>query len=530
MIRKIAMLLALLLALSCAALGEEARQPVVILYTNDVHCGIDENIGYAGVAAYEAAYEKLGYEVILADGGDAVQGGAVGTISKGEYIIDIMNEVGYDVAAVGNHEFDYGMDRFFELRQMADFPYVSANFRDINGETVVDPYVILQAGGYKIAFLGATAPQTSPVHFKDEAGNLIYNLSLGDNGKNLYDAVQSAADAARMEGADYVILLGHLGIEAQCVPYTASDVIVNTTGIDAVLDAHSHSVIDGEWVKNAAGEEVLHTSTGTKFAYVGALLIGADGALSSKLHSESIFKDEETQEYIGFIQAEFSQTLNQVVARSDVDLVTDDPVTGQRLVRSCETNLANLCTDAYRAVTGSDIALVNGGGVRASIEAGEVTYGEILDVQPFGNMLCMVEATGQEILDALEVGVIGLPGEDGSLQHSSGLSYTVDTSIPSGVVLDEVGMFVRVDGERRVKDVLVDGEPVDPEKTYTLTSHDYMIKKGGNSMNMFMDNELLLDEFMLDNQALISYIVDVLGGVVGEEYGDIYGQGRLVVE
>lgn len=530
MIRKIAVLLALLLAFSCAALGEEARQPVVILYTNDVHCSIDENIGYAGVAAYASAYEKLGYEVILADGGDAVQGGALGTLSKGEYIIDIMNELGYDVAAIGNHEFDYGMDQFLALSQRANFPYVSVNLRDANGETVVDPYIILPAGDYEIAFLGATAPKTSPVYFWDDDGNLIYNLSMGDDGKKVYEAVQSAADAARREGADYVILLAHLGIEEECVPYTSGDVIMNTTGIDVVLDAHAHSVIEGEWVKNAAGEKVLLTSTGTKLANLGALTISADGTLSSKLHSETIFQDEDIQEYVAQIQQQFSQTLNQVVARSQVDLIAYDPVTGERLVRCSETNLTNLCADAYRAAAGSDIALMNGGGVRASIEAGEITYGDILNVMPYGNMLCMVEATGQEIVDALEVGVIGLPGEEGALQHPSGMSYEVDTSIPSSVVLDDAGMFVRVDGERRVKNVRVNGEPIDLEKTYTLASHNYMMKLGGNSINIFMDNELLLDETLLDNQVLISYIVDVLGGVVGEGYSEIYGQGRLIIE
>ena len=530
MIRKIAMLLAVLLALSCAALGEEAIRPVVILYTNDVHCAIDENIGYAGVAAYEAAYRKLGYDVILADCGDAVQGGAVGTLSKGEYIIDIMNELDYDVAAIGNHEFDYGMDQFFSLRDQADFPYVSVNLLDAGGETVVDPYVILQAGGYEIAFLGATAPKTSPVHFADEAGNLIYSLSQGDDGKKLYSAVQAAADAARAEGADFVVLLSHLGIENECVPYTSGDVIVNTTGIDAVLDAHSHSVIEGEWVKNAAGEEVLLTSTGTKHANLGALILAGDGTFASRLHSETIFRDEAVQEYVGGIMEQYARTLDQVVAHSQVDLIADDPVTGERLVRSSETNLTNLCADAYRAAMGSDIALVNGGGVRAGIDAGEITYGEILNVQPFGNMLCMVEATGAEILDALEVGCIGLPGEDGSLQHPSGLSYEVDTSIPSGVVLDENGMFVRVEGERRVKNVLVGGQSIDPEKTYTLASHNYMIKLGGSGMNMFQDNVLLQDEILLDNQALITYIVDHLDGMVGEEYSEIYGEGRLIIQ
>lgn len=518
-----------------SALAEPAENaPVAILFTNDVHCGIDDFIGYAGLAAYEKAYEAMGYDVILADGGDAIQGGPVGTLSRGEYIIDIMNEIGYDVAAVGNHEFDYGMDRFLQLKDKAQFPYVAANFCDAEGEPVLDAYVILQAGGLDIAFVGVSTPETltksTPTYFMNDQGEFIYHFAQGDGGEKLYAAVQSAVDAAAADGADYVVLLTHLGVEAGSTPYTSSELIVNTTGVDAVLDAHSHSVLEGEIVKNAAGEDVLLTSTGTKLERVAALVIAPDGSMTAKLHTESIFQDAEAAAYIRSIQAQYEEILNQVVATTEVELAVNDPATGERMVRGNETNLGDLCADAYRAVTGADIAMVNGGGVRAAIPAGEITYGDILNVHPFGNSLCMVEATGQEILDALETGVMGLPGEDGSFQHVSGMHYEVDTSIPTSVVLDAEGMFVEVAGPRRVQNVLVGDEPIDPQKTYTLAGHNYMIKLAGGGFNMFRDNTLLLDETMLDNQVLIHYIVDVLGGVVGEDYADPYGQGRIVVK
>ena len=364
----------------------------------------------------------------------------------------------------------------------------------------------------------------------DDQGNFIYNFAQGDGGKNLYAAVQTAVQNARDDGADYVVVLSHLGIEAGSSPYTSSELILNTTGIDVVLDGHSHSVIEGETVRNADGADVLLSSTGTKLERVGALILEADGSMRTRLHTESIFQDEDMQACIAEIKARYEESLNEVVAHSKVALCATDPATGERMVRSSETNLGNLCADAYRAMMGSDIAMVNGGGIRADIEAGEITYGEILSVHPFGNTLCMVEATGQDILDALEVGVMGLPGEDGSLQHVSGMSYEINTAIPTSVVLDDQGMFVEVAGERRVHNVLVGGEPIDPERIYKLAGHNYMIKQAGGGFNMFLDNELLLDEVMIDNQGLMNYIMDVLGGVVGDEYADPYGQGRITIE
>ena len=530
--------LALLLSGLTAFAEETAAKDVVVLYTNDVHCGIDENIGYAGLAAYKKAFAKAGYDVLLVDNGDAIQGGPVGTLSKGEYIIDIMNEVGYDVATIGNHEFDYGMDQFMALREKAKFPYVSANFTDLEGKPILDPFVIKEAGGRKIAFVGASTPETftksTPTYFQNEKGEYIYDFCEGEDGKRLYAAVQKAVDDAREAGAEYVVVLAHLGIDGSSVPYTSSDLIVNTNGIDAVLDGHSHSTIEQEVVKNKDGEEVLLSSTGTKLAAVGALTIAADGTLSTRLHTESIFQDDETTAFVEGIKAQYGETLAKVVASSQVDLIVNDltavdsegkPI---RIIRSQETNLGDLCADAYRLVSGADIGVVNGGGIRAAIPAGDITFEQIINVHPFGNAMCVVEATGQQILDALEKSVSKLPDENGGFLHVSGLTFTVDMSVPSTVVVDDKGNFVEVSGERRVKDVKVGGEDIDPAKTYTLASHNYMLKSGGDGTCMFQDCPVLIDESMLDNQVLINYITGTLGGVVGEEYAAPYGQGRII--
>ena len=501
---------------------------IVILYTNDVHCGVDDNLGYTGLATVKNALEAQGKHVVLVDNGDAVQGDTIGTLSNGEYIIDIMNEVGYDVATPGNHEFDYGMDQFFALTEQANFPYVSANFVDNDGNTVLDPYVIKDVAGVKIAFVGISTPKTittsTPKYFQDDNGNYIYSFQQDETGEKLYAAVQSAVDAARAEGAQFVIALAHLGIEEDCSPWTSSEVIVNTTGIDAVLDGHSHSMIQGEKVKNKDGAEVLLSSTETKLAYIGCLTIKDDGSMSTTLISDNGMK-----EFIGGIQEEFEELVNTVVASTDVDLIIKDPASGERIVRVSETNLGDLCADAYRAMSGADVAIVNGGGVRADIPAGDITYGQIIAVHPFGNEMCVVECTGQEILDALELGCSKLPAESGGFLQVSGMTYTVDLNVESTVKLDENGMFVEVEGERRVKDVTIGGEPLDPEKTYTLASHNYKLKDCGDGYSMFADNVFLQDSVMIDNQVLINYIVDVLGGTVGEEYADPYGQGRITI-
>ncbi len=524
-----------------AAAEEATHGDVAILYMNDVHCGIEDGVGYSGVAAYEKAYQKLGYDTLIVDNGDAVQGGVVGTLSKGEAIIDIMNALGVDVAIPGNHEFDYGMEQFKALTERANYPYISCNFRTADGECVLAPYEILEAGGYKIGFVGATTPHTftssTPTYFQDDEGNYIYSFCEGNSGADLIAAVQETVDAVRAQGVDYVILLSHLGINADEDPlsYTSSFVIENTTGIDVVLDGHSHSVIPKEVVLNADGEEVLLTQTGTKLQNIGVLTLSADGTLDVGLHNETVFKDDDMQAFIEEINEANDALLNQVVATTQVTLTTTDPVATNsdgsplRIVRSQETNLGDLCADAYRTLLNADIGFVNGGGIRANIEEGDITYSEIISVHPFGNMACKVAVSGQAILDALEMGASNLPAENGGFIQVSGLTYEIDVNVPSSVVIDEHGSFVRVDGERRVKNVLVGDVPIDPEKMYTLASHNYWLKSGGDGMSMFVGSELLLDEVLIDNQVLINYITDVLGGVVGEEYADPYGQGRIVI-
>ena len=546
----LAVLLALTMLLGVSALAEESaplfQQDVMILFTSDVHCGIESNFGYAGLAMVRDAYKNAGYHVLLVDNGDSIQGEPVGTMTTGEANIKLMNAVGYDIATMGNHEFDYGMDRFFELSKMANFPYISCNFNK-GGELQFAPYVIKEFDGVKIAFVGITTPKTltssTPKYFQDENGNFIYGFFEDETGEGLYNAVQKAVDDARAEGASIVIAMAHLGNEAECSPYTYADVIANTTGINALLDGHSHDTNHVE-MRNKARETVLRQGCGTKMEGIGYLKIAAkDGAMKAGVMMWNNDDFNATQLYqldtdVTKAVAEATETLNaklaEVVAKTDVELTINDPVAvtedgkAVRIIRNAETNLGDLCADAYRYVSGADIAFVNGGGIRVSIKEGDITLNDILKVHPFGNALCVCEATGQQILDALEFGAKDVPGEFGGFLQVSGLTYEIHTSVPSSVKLDDKGLFAGVEGEYRVKNVMVGDEPLDLEKIYTLASHNYMLQGQGDGYTIFEDNVYTQESVMLDNQVLITYITEGLGGVVGAEYANPYGQGRIV--
>ena len=531
--------------------ADEAEAPaektgeIVILYTSDVHCGIDQGFGYAGLYQIRQNLEKNGAYTLLVDDGDSIQGEPIGTISRGESIIELMNTVGYDIATPGNHEFDYGMDRFLELAGKANFPYISCNFNK-EGNLVFEPYVIKDFGGVKIAFVGVSTPQTlttsTPKYFQNAEGEFIYGFFQDETGEGVYNAVQTAVDNARAEGVDYVVVMGHMGDDAVSAPWTYADVIEHTNGIDAFLDGHSH---DTEQVvmKNKDGDDVLRTACGTKLANIGYLRIAPDGAMSTGLYTWNnkvtlpalLGLKNVASEAVDEKAEQLKDMLNKVVASTAVALTVNDPEAVDdngnpiRMVRRAETNLGDLCADAYLDQGGAEVAFVNGGGVRANIPAGDITLGQILSVHPFGNSMCVIEVTGQQILDALEWGAHNNPGESGGFLQVAGLTYEIHNYIPDPCTKDENGLFTGVTGERRVKNVMVGGEPIDPAKTYTLASHDYMLLNSGDGYSMFKGAKVLQNSVKLDNQVLIDYITQTLNGIVGEEYSDPRGQGRIVV-
>lgn len=507
---------------------------ITIVYTNDVHCGISDHIGYSGLVAYKKELEAAGKQVLLVDAGDNIQGGVIGALSSGEYPLEIMNYVGYDVATIGNHEFDYGMEQFMKLKDEAKFPYVCCNFMDLTTqERVFDAYKMFTLGDTDVAFVGITTPVTltssTPKYFQNEAGEFIYGFCQDASGQKLYDTVQAAIDDARAAGADYVIGLAHLGVESATSPWMSTEVIANTSGMDALIDGHSHTVMPEEDVKNKEGTAVVLTQTGTKLENIGTLTIDTTGEMYSSLIDSSYeTKDADTDAYIAGITEQFDEQLSEVIGTSEVELVVNDPKTDVRIVRTAETNLGDFCADAYLSVTGADIAISNGGGIRAAVPAGEITYGDIINVHPFGNAICVIEATGQQILDALELGVMSMPEENGSFQQVAGITFEIHPDIASSVVLDEDGMFVSVDGNYRVQNVKVGDEELDLKKTYMLAGNNYSLMNGGGGLSMFQDNEVVQDSILVDAEALIQYIQKDLGGVIGKEYAEPYGQERIV--
>lgn len=517
-----------------------------ILFTSDVHCGVDAGFGYAGLAQIRDDLEAQGYQVILVDDGDFLQGAPIGSVDQGESIIEIMNQVGYDIVIPGNHDFDYGVDRLLELVSESDFEYLSCNFTH-EDELVFAPYTIVNANGIDIAFVGVTTPKTistvRPAFFQDDDGEYIYGFMEEDQtGEAVYEAVQNAVDEAREEGADLVYLMAHLGNQGVCSPWTYADVLSNTTGIDVCLDGHSH---DDEQVVmlNADGEEVTRSAVGYRMDCIGYSHIGADGEIietgiwtwsNTESAPDLLNITNDTSVFIEEIMAQYEDSLNVVIGTSSVNLTINDPNVEDeegnpvRMVRRAETNLGDFCADAMRDQSGADIALLTGGSVRTDVGLGDVTYGDLADVFPFGDDLVIVEMTGQQILDALEWGARALPDEAGAFLQVSGLSYEVDVSVESGCVSDEDNCLQSIVGDRRVSNVMVGDDPIDEDATYTVCIQDYLIDEG-DGFTMFAEGEIINDSVILDLQALINYLTETLGGEIGEQYADPYGQGRIVI-
>lgn len=535
----------LMLASFCGVYAED----IVVLFTNDVHCGYEDNLTYSSLAALKEFYEIVTPNVLLVDNGDSVQGDVIGAVSEGELVIDLMNAVGYDYAIFGNHEFDYGMDRLAELAAMADFPYITCNINYTGTATnklaFAKPYVVHDFGKVKVGFVGATTPlsiaTSTPTYFQ-ENGKFVYDFGQGENGAILYGMVQNAVDAARKEGADYVILLTHLGIEDDATPYRSIDVIENTHGIDACLDGHSHSVIPSMMVPNDEGYLIPLSSTGTKLQYIGVLNIADTGIITTTIVNGTLPRSVGFDLAEAIITADYEDIISEVMASSNVDLwVTDQD--GIRMVRSRETNLGDLVADAYRYATKADIAFANGGGIRANLAAGDLTFSDIKACHPFGNQLFAVKANGQQILDALEWTSRNTQaeyksadgnanGELGGFLQVSGLRYTIDTSIESPAVADANGMFFGFieDAPRRVTNVEVEknGEwtPIDPTAIYLVASHDYMLRDGGDGTTMFQGDEVVLDPGVPDYQVVVNYIVSLDGDL--SAYAE--PQGRITVK
>ena len=514
-------------AASACWLGD--KSDVTILYTNDVHTYIDKQspkLTYAAIADLKQSYQNAGKDVLLVDAGDHVQGTAYGSMDEGASIIKLMNAAGYDVATPGNHEFDYGMDRAKAIMKEADFPYLSCNWVDLRTTLRVLPSVkVFVRGGRRIAFVGVTTPETftksTPAYFMDKAQRkYIYDIQGGEDGKKLYDAVQKAINKAKLL-ADVVIGLGHLGVDPSSSPWTSEEVIAHTSGFDAFIDGHSHTVMENKQVQDASGKAVTLTQTGSYFANVGEMTIAADGTITTKL----IPTHEGMDANIAAMQTGWVNTvddmLGEKIAVGDSDFYVTDPAAGKRRIRSAETNLGDFVADGIYAYFNEveklhcDLAIMNGGGIRADVPAGDWTFKTCKQVSPFGNVACLMSVTGKQIQDALEFAArfAGEGGkENGGFLQVAGATYEIHTDIPNTVQTDEKNVWIgSATGTPRVQNVKIYDKasgsylPLDPGATYALAGMNYTLRNLGDGFAMFDGAELIKDYVSEDYLVMATY-------------------------
>lgn len=505
------------------------KSDVTILYTNDVHTYIDKQspkLTYAAIADLKQSYQNAGKDVLLVDAGDHVQGTAYGSMDEGASIIKLMNAAGYDVATPGNHEFDYGMDRAKAIMKEADFPYLSCNWVDLRTTLRVLPSVkVFVRGGRRIAFVGVTTPETftksTPAYFMDKAQRkYIYDIQGGEDGKKLYDAVQKAIDKAKLL-ADVVIGLGHLGVDPSSSPWTSEEVIAHTSGFDAFIDGHSHTVMENKQVQDASGKAVTLTQTGSYFANVGEMTIAADGTITTKL----IPTHEGMDAGIAAMQTSWVNTvddmLGEKIAVGDSDFYVSDPATGKRRIRSAETNLGDFVADGIYTYFNEveklhcDVAIMNGGGIRADVPAGDWTFKTCKQISPFGNVACLMSVTGKQIQDALEFAArfAGEDGkENGGFLQVAGATYEIHTDIPNTVQTDEKNVWIgSATGTPRVQNVKIYDKasgsylPLDPGAAYALAGMNYTLRNLGDGFAMFDGAELIKDYVSEDYLVMSTY-------------------------
>ena len=500
----------LIFSLPVSVLAEQGDD-IVILYENDVHCEIE---GYSALSAMRNELKQEYDHVGIVTSGDFLQGGSLGSISRGEYVVRLMNLVGYDAIALGNPEFDYGLDRLYELADMLNTKPVCANFKKIGAGEVFEPYSIVSYGEVKIAYIGITTPGTPdktsfPTQFMDENKNPLYTFCKTDLAK----VVQENIDMARAEGADFVVALSHLGDSKEDV-YNAIDLVRETVGFDVVLDAHSHSVIEADILIDKGGNEVLYTSTGTKFANIGKLTISGDRITTELIPLENYSTtDPVVDGCIDQIMTEYAEVGNKKIAACAFDLVTHDSE-GNRIVRVGESNLGNLISDAFRHVLGADIAYFNGGGIRSHIESGDITFHDLLNVLPFNNTGVVVEVSGTTVLEMLEASVSKWPEENANFPHVSGLSFSVNTLGEANSRVYNVEVLNSESGKY---------EPLALDKTYTVASNNFILLENGDGMTMFEGADVVSDTGILDVEILERYVVHHLGGVIDDRYAQANG-------
>ena len=530
---------------------QESSDDIIILHLNDVHCGVNDTIGYDGFVLYRDELNKVYKNIISVDVGDHIQGGTMGAISEGSAIISIMNKVGFDVAILGNHEFDYGIEQLSKLEKNITSKYISSNFCYKKNKTSVFPaYKIIEKGGKKIAFIGVLTPltfsKTYLLTLRDSNGEAIYDFLADNNAQDLYDRVQENVDKVKNEeGADYVILLTHIGMKVE--QYTSDELLSKIKNVDAVLDGHTH-VIYNTTTKDGNSNDIHISQTGTKLQSIGKLIIKSNGEISSEIikvipepsdktnatqltrGGKTIWVNKEMNNFINDIWAEYEDELNINYGYSEYDLkIRPDGTSDSHYIycRYQECTVGNLVADSFINVSNAEVAIVNGGGIRSNLKKGNLTRGQIMEASPFFNNIVVKRVSGQCILDALEFGVSKHPNSAGSFPQVSGISFDIDTSLNSTVETDSQGQFLNVKGKRKVFNVKINGKYLDLNRIYNVSLNEF-VANGGDGYFMFTKYEVFYEPLYTDTDSLAYYIKYNLTGTIPAKYKDFQGRINFV--
>lgn len=526
--RVLSLLLSLVMSLSLAVpagavTGTENPNDMtghtVILHTNDVHGGID---GYATIAALKDLYESQGAEVLLLDAGDFIQGDPYVNISQGQTAVELMELAGYDLTTLGNHEFDYGYENLAGLLDTAAFPVLAANVF-YNGEPMAEASMVIHTDNMRIGIFGLVTPETATKAHPSKIQGVTFLA-----GEELYDCAQAQVDELTAAGCDLILCLGHLGIDAASAPNRSIDVLEHVEGIDFFIDGHSHSTLLDIWETmggDRVGETVL-TSAGTKLESIGVIEITDEGEMdTANLNTQSLSRllsDEAVAARTAQIKGEIDADYAAVFASSEVTLKGE-----KEEVRVQETNLGDLIADAMlwqTALLGepADGAIVNGGSIRATIPAGDVTKKDINTVLPFGNTLYMVQVTGAELLEALEASTYCTPESVGGFPQVSGITFTINTGAPfESAQLYPGSTYGKPAAINRVSIQTVGGELFDPDEIYTIVTNDFL-GAGGDTYYAFSASPIGYDLGLPLDEVVMDYVTTELGGVIpAADYGQI---------
>ena len=533
------------------------EEDIIILHTNDVHCGLNDTIGYDGLMLYKRELQEKYKYILTVDTGDHIQGDTIGILSKGQDIINIMNEIEYDVVTIGNHEFDYGLEALYNCSISLNSGYISTNFcYRKNQSNIFTKHIIKEIANKKILFLGLTTPQTLTKTYLnkifDDEDKLAYDFWAANGEEDFYKNVQNYINKITEENnVNYTIILSHLGNETSN-PYSSSALISHIGNITAVIDGHSHENYNSTF-KDIDGKDIPLVQAGTKLNYVGILKIKANGNITSELISEipkpknttgakrikrynrddednknnkDRWVDEEMMEYINNITETHTDELKQIIGTTNFNLIINiDKNKDNQISRGEESTLGDLITDAIRYVGEGDISMMSAGSIRTDLLNGTITYKNIIEILPYFNDIIKKNVSGQDILDAIEYGVRYLPQKSARFPQVSGISFKVDITFDSTVEVDENQMFVRVKGDRRVYDAKIGNKKIDPHKNYTISFDNY-IGEGGDGYSMFRNKDTI-ETFKPDNEALISYIKEKLNGIIPDRYNST--QGRIII-